>query len=431
MAFFKSALSVFMFRIVIILSSIVFGISIARTLGPEGRGIWALLSLNIVLLTLVSNLGTPESSIFFIGKKIYKRTAVLRNLMLFSTVVGLIVIFINAVFYYLDLNILFNSASNDIFWLSMLVIIPLAINTQIRHFLLGTQKVLAYNILNAFESIALLILVSILYLSDNINVLSVVIAFVITTFSNFGLHLYFVRKELKESVEGKLYQWTIVKKLLRSGLAYFFTGMGGFWSGRLNILLIELYATVSTVGFYTVALAFPNLIANIPNQIGLILYPYVAGESDEKFNYAFTSLIVKLSLIVTLTIAAPLWFFGNEIILFIYGDQFKGLHVALNYLLAAMFLEGTGNIIFNHFAGLGRPIFGTYQFIISISFSLVFGLILIPEFGLKGAAISKFMAALAGFIFIVFKFSRKYSILKVFTPTKQDLLILKKVLSKG
>lgn len=430
MAFFKSALFVFMFRIVIILSSIVFGISIARTLGPEGRGIWALLSLNFVLLTLVSNLGTPESSIFFIGKKIYTRTAILKNLILFSTVMGLIVVFFNAFFYYLDLNIFFNSASNDIFWLSMLVIIPLAINTQIRHFLLGTQKVLAYNTLNAFESIALLILIFILYLIDNINVLSVVIAFAITTFSNFGLHLYFVRKELRESVEGKFYQLSIVIKILRSGLAYFFTGMGGFWSGRLNILLIELYATVSTVGFYTVALAFPNLIANIPNQIGLILYPYVSGESDEKFNYAFTSLIVKLSLIVILIIAAPLWFFGNEIILFIYGAQFTGLHVALNYLLAAMILEGTGNLIFNHFAGLGKPIYGTYQFIISISFSLVFGLMLIPEFGLKGAAISKLIAAFASVIFIVFKFSRNYSILKLFTPTKQDLIIFKKVLSK-
>lgn len=431
MAFFKSALSVFMFRIVIILSSIVFGVSIARTLGPEGRGIWALLSLNFVLLTLVSNLGTPESSIFFIGKKIYKRTAVLINLILFSTVVGLIVILINAVFYYLDLNIFFNIASNDIFWLSMLVIIPLAINTQIRHFLLGIQKVLAYNILNAYESIALLILISILYLSDNINVLSVVIAFVITTFSNFGLHLYFVRKELKESVEGKFYQWTIVIKILKNGLAYFFTGMGGFWSGRLNILLIELHATVSTVGFYTVALAFPNLIANIPNQIGLILYPYVSGESDEKFNYAFTSLIVKLSLIVTLIIAAPLWFFGNEIILCIYGAQFTGLNVSLNYLVAAMILEGTGNLIFNHFAGLGKPIYGTYQFIISISFSLVFGFILIPKFGIEGAAMSKFIAAFASMIFIVFKFSRKHSILKLFMPTKQDLIIFKKVLSKG
>tara|TARA_R110002072_G_scaffold177378_8_gene333294 strand:+ start:1872 stop:3167 length:1296 start_codon:yes stop_codon:yes gene_type:complete len=431
MAFFRSALSTFMFRIVVILSSIVFGISIARTLGPEGRGIWALLALNFVLLTLVSNLGTPESSIFFIGKKIYNKIVILRNLMLFSTVMGLIVILVNTILYYIGINILFNNASNEIFWLSMLVIIPLAIDTQIRHFLLANKRVIAYNILNAFEAIALLILISILLFTDNITVLNVVIAFVITTFLNFGLHLYHVRKELRESIEGKLYQWIIIKKILSNGFAYFFTGMGGFWSSRLNILLIEIYATVSTVGLYTVALAFPNLIANIPNQIGLILYPYVSNETDEKFNYAFTSLIVKLSLIVTALISIPLWIFGNEIILFIYGDEFTGLQIALNYLLLAMILEGTGNLVFNHFAGLGKPIYGTYQFVISISISLLFGLILIPEYGLMGAAISKLIAALASVVFIVFKFSKNYSVLRLLLPTKQDFRIFKKVLSKG
>lgn len=431
MAFFRSALATFMFRIVVILSSIVFGISVARTLGPEGRGIWALLALNFVLLTLVSNLGTPESSIFFIGKKIYNKVVVLRNLMLFSTVMGLIVIFLNTVLYYLNLNILFNNSSSEIFWWSMLVIIPLAINTQIRHFLLANKRVIAYNVLNAFEAIALLIMILILLLTDNINVLNIVLAFVIATFSNFGLHLFYVRKELRETIEGKLYQFAIIKKILWNGFAYFFTGMGGFWSSRLNILLIEIYATVSTVGLYTVALAFPNLIANIPNQIGLILYPYVSGETDEKFNYAFTSLIVKLSLIVTLLISVPLLIFGNEIILFIYGDEFTGLQIALNYLLFAMILEGTGNLVFNHFAGLGKPIYGTYQFVISISVSLLFGLILIPEYGLMGAAISKLIAATGSVIFIVFKFSKKYSIIKLLIPTKQDLVIFKKVLSKG
>lgn len=431
MAFFKSALTTFFFRIFVIISSISFGIIIARELGPEGRGSWALLVLNFVLLTLVSNLGTPQSSIFFIGTKKFDKVAILSSLMIFTTGSGIILIAINAVLYFLGWNILFMEVTSKIFWLSMILIIPLGINTQIRHFLLGTKKIVLYNILNAFESCVLLIFVLTLLVTENVTLLNVVLAYVLMTFINFTLHLILVRKEVVEAWKKREFEFKIIKATVKNGLAYFFTGMGGFWSQRLNIFLIELTSSVATVGLYTVALAFPNLIANIPNQIGVLLYPYVSGEKDEAFNYKFTALIVKLSLLLTIIIAIPLLIFGSEILLFVYGGEFSGLQNALSILIFAMLLEGTGALVFNHFAGLGKPIYGTYQFIISISFSLLFGLILIPKYGLEGAAISKLIAAFGSVSFIVYKFSKKHSVLSLLIPMKEDLVIFKKVLSKG
>lgn len=408
------------FRVGVILSSIATGVILARSLGPEGRGGWALLLLNIVLLTLICNLGTPESSIYFIGSKKKKKEEILFSLLTFSLGMVVLVFTLNFLLFSLGANFLFQSFPREFFWYSMLAILPQAVNTQMRHFLLGIKSVVRYNILNMLETVLLLMLIIILTSSDMLTLENVLRSYVLVNLINLLAHIIMVKKYLVWSAFFSSVKGAVIKENVRNGVAYFFTGMGGFWSQRLNILLIEIYTNVHVVGLYTVALAFPNLIANIPNQVALILYPYVSGLDEKTNKKEFTSLVVKASLMLTLLIALPLLFFGDYLILLVYGDKFVGLQLPLTFLLFAMIFEGIGSLIFNYFAGIGKPIYGSYQFLVSIGFLLIFGIILIPSMGIVGAAISKMIAGVASASFLIYLFVKNGSLIGLMIPTRKD-----------
>ena len=59
-------------RAMIILFSVITGIFLARSLGPDARGSLAVIILSINLLSIIFELGGPQAIIYLIGKEIYK-----------------------------------------------------------------------------------------------------------------------------------------------------------------------------------------------------------------------------------------------------------------------------------------------------------------------------------------------------------------------
>ena len=93
-----------------------------------------------------------------------------------------------------------------------------------------------------------------------------------------------------------------------------------------------------------------------------------------------------------------------------------------------MILDGIGSLIFNHFAGQGKPIYGSYKFIISISVLVIGGFFIIPQFGVSGAAFSKLISAFCASTFIVFLFVRENSILNTFFIRALDIKLFKQII---
>jgi len=339
-----------------------------------------------------------------------------------------IIIIVNIILFLTGINPLFRNENSIILFLSLAALLPQAINTQIRHFFLGKKAVFKYNLLMAFETYGLAIVVLALWLSKMISVTYVLIGYLAMNFSSSILHISTVAKMIDWGKIRSSIKLDVIKVNLKNGAAYFFTGMGGFWSHRANYLMLELFRNTKEVGLYTVALAIPNLIANIPNQISLILYPYISAFKEKRDAVNLTSVIVKTSAIAVLLIYLPIIFWGDRIIVLIYGNDYAGLHLPLKILFAAMFLDGIGSLLFNHFAGRGKPIYGSYKFTISISFLVLGGILLIPRYGITGAAFSKLISAGFASAFIAFLFIKENGFINTFMIRSADIALFKKIL---
>ncbi len=430
MSLFKSLTTTFLFRVIVIASSMTTGIILARTLGPEGRGEWALILLNVILLTLIANFGTPEASIYFIGQKKFNEQDVILTLTSYSFIIAVVIVLVNFLLYKLHLNILLNDFEANVVYLTSANVVPQALNTQMRHFLLGKKEVVAYNLLVTYEALMFTIAVALLTFLSIISVSNVLAAYLIVNGFSLIIHLHSVSNFVRWTAIISSFKIHIVRACLKNGSTYFFTGMGGFWSHRVNYLFLELYHSSADIGFYSVALAIPNLIANIPNQISLVLYPYISAIKEKGRAIELTSVILKVSVVLILILFLPILFQGDKIIVMIYGEEYGGLFVPLLILFAAMALDGVGSLLFNHFAGQGKPIFGSYKFLISISMLILGGFLLVPQYGVEGAALSKMISAACATMFIVYLFSREHGIKNIILIRANDLQILKKILKQ-
>jgi O-antigen/teichoic acid export membrane protein len=403
---------------------------LARALGPEGRGEWALILLNIVLMTLIINFGTPEASIYFIGQKKYKEQDIFFSLIAYSMVVAQLVSLLSILLYYFNMNYLFYNMKPNIFYTALLVIIIQVVNTQIRHFLLGKKDVRAYNLVLNYEAIILLIVVVVGTALKIMSVSALLYLYLFTNVISLYLHIIKVNKFVRWAHFFSSIKFIIIKDCIKKGFAYFFTGMGGFWNHRSNFLFLQFFHTTKDVGMYTIALAIPNLIANIPSQISLILYPYISALKDNQTAINLTSVIVKISTLISLLLYIPIIIWGSEIITFIYGEQYKGLNLSLNILFAAMIFDGIVSLLFNHFGGKGKPIYGIYMSIISITVIVMTGFLLVPQFGVSGTAMVRLIAAFCASIFFIYLFVRQNGIINTFLIRSRDIRIFKQIINQ-
>jgi len=424
MTFFKSAFTSLISRSVVIIVSMVTGIIFARVLGPEGKGQLAIIILNVSLLTLLTNFGTPESSIYFIGQNKFSNEQILFSLLSYSLIAFVVVFLINLLLFKLNINFLYRGFSELELYLSLFMIAPEVLNTQIRHFLLGKKEILLYNILAIVSAGFLLVAIGLLILFNQFSIIMIYVSYLIVFFLNLLLSLFIVKRFVQWTQFFSSFNFIIIIENLKKGISYFLTGMGGFWSQRLNFLIINGFLGKYELGLYSVALTLPTMISNIPNQIGLILYPYIASQEKQLDKDKFTSSIVKFSVTLMFFLIVPLFFIGGTVLEFIYGGQYSNLGLTLSILLCAMVFDGIGNILFNHFAGNGMPVYGVYLFVVSTLFLLVSGILLVPITGIVGASFSKLIAAICSSFILIYFFTKRLRNKDCFTWNKSDIALI-------
>jgi len=358
------------------------------------------------LLSLITNLGTPESSIYYLGKNKYSDGQIIFSLLLYTCGASAVLILINISLYLVGMNVLFSGYDWPVLLLALFIILPQAINTQIRHFMLGKKLVTNYNMLFALDGVGMLVILVILSLTGAISVKSILWGYAVSNTLGMGVHLLLISDHIRWRDARNDIKVRVITDNLRNGIKYFSTGMGGFWASRLNIVLLGRYHSSSVVGLYSVAMTIPNLLANIPNQVGLILYPYISSTKNEDEAILFTALTIKVSVMLMIILALPFLVLGGNIVTLIFGTEYSGLGKPIAILMCAFMFEGISAILFNYFAGVGMSIYGVFQSILTISILFVVGLDLIPSLGIVGASIGKALASFISVLLYVTAFSR-------------------------
>lgn len=186
-----------------------------------------------------------------------------------------------------------------------------------------------------------------------------------------------------------------------------------FFIGQTGVLLLGIFRTESEVGYYAVAVKLATLTAFVLQAVNSMTAPkfselYHTNRMDELFHVAKKS--TKLIFWTTAPILLILIVFGKPILSVLFGEDFIMAYPAMVFLVIGQFVNSISGSTgyFMNMTGHEKHFRNIIFFSALLNISL--GLVLIPRFGLTGAAIAGMMSLcfwnIATLVYIKSKFGK-------------------------
>jgi O-antigen/teichoic acid export membrane protein len=357
---------------------------VARILGPSGRGQLSLLIAAVTALALVSNMGIGLASTYFLAGGKAKLTPLISNSLFWTLVCGVPTAFIFS-FFVPRLDAFLSTGGYHIPVMVASSLLPLyLLSGLLMSILLGLHRIVQVNIVTVAQAAATLLLTMCLMGFWQMGLLGAVVATVGGTVAGLVIALVILRHSFTLELRPH-------KALLRDSLSFGLRGHAGnimqFLNYRLNFFIVNALLDVSSVGWYSIAVTLAESVWYIPNAAATILLPRTASSSPE-VRRIFTPAVCRHTLFITLAAALLLFLLSRLIIVTLFTEAYLPSLVPLWLLLPGVVALSTSKVLTSDLAGRGAPQYGSYAALIGVIATVSLDLLLIPIYGIAGAAIA-------------------------------------------
>jgi len=426
--FIKDTLTTFTAQIIAVVLALVVTIVVARVLGPSGKGAYALIILIPTLLALVGNLGIGIASVYYGGKKKYDWADLASNSLVSAVALG-IPLALAFLAYFLVFHPSFLRDIEPHYIVIALLIVPFSLLTgYFSMILLGQGRIRQYNLLQVAPGVVSLVLILTLLLAFRGGILGVIIASVTAALVSALLSALLVRKATRIT-------WAfhpgVFKESLRFGVQGYLSNVIQFLNYRLDMLMVAYFMTTASVGYYSISVAMAETLWYFPAAVGTIIFARTPGLSAEEANRT-TPRICRNTLFITALAALALLGLSRYIIPIFWGSAFLPALKPLWILLPGIVALVIWKVLANEMAGRGKPIINAYAAGVSLAVNVLLNLLLIPRWGISGAAFASSVSYTVTAVIVLTAFLRisKNSWVDTVVVKPQDLRIYTGVLAK-
>lgn len=380
---------------------IIFGLTVsiitARYIGPEGNGIIAGLTVYPSLFMTIGSLGIRQSTTYFLGKGIFSEEQIktaITQIWMMTTIISLVVCF--GLMYYFS-----NSGSNLTLVFFALLPIPFSLfNTYNSGIFLGKNDIKTYNKINWIPSLIAFLGTLFFVVLLKLEVRGAMLA---TVGGSLCMFFVLLLKNKFLNYFSMLFDWNIIKKMLSLGIIYATALFVINLNYRVDIILLDKLSNSYELGIYAKGAAITQYLWQIPMLLSTVVF---ARSSVSKNCKAFSLKVAQLLRVSFLTIgivAVVMFLFSEWIIIGLYGLKFKESTAVFNYLLPGVIILTIFKVMNMDLAGKGKPWISLKAMFPALIINICINLILIPNLGAKGAAISSSISyGVAGIIFLYF-----------------------------
>lgn len=422
-SFINNFLVLFTSNVFQLLLGIVTSIIVARWLAPEGLGLKTVLANFPTLFVTFFEMGTRQSTIYFIGNKKYNESQLfptINSLWLISSVLGLVIYGILSYFQFSDVS-------------AMLIIVSASyIPIKIGHsfltgILLGKQlvkKLAIFNTLNAFLTPLLTIVFLVVF---DWGVFGVLLASQLVAFYTLLIRAFLLRKEIGFKFSFK-FNFMVVKDLFVHGFYY---ALALFLTTNFTIIPIFLMhnrISAREIGIYSAGAAFAMLLKQVVSSTFPILFAKGANAGDKRMFSLQVHKLLRVTIVVLFFLCILVYFCLEYILPLMYGDKYTESVLITRIMLGGVYIYVLQYILIMDMAGKGKPQITIKAMLPSFLLCILFNYWGIDKFGNIGAAVS---TSLAMFIcgisyFIVYAKETHFSISFMLKPRKSDWIDVKK-----
>lgn len=189
-------------------------------------------------------------------------------------------------------------------------------------------------------------------------------------------------------------------------------------NGRIDTLMIGIFEDTGTIGIYSAAFKITMIINFVLTSLKTIATPKISELFWAKKIHELKSLIYKVSVLIfifSLPVCILLVMFAEPILVFIDADFDQGT-VPLIILAFSQLINSFCGLVAVFLNMTGDQVYFTKLIAISTLVNVILNYVLIPEYGMTGAAIATFVSIAIWNIAGAYRIFRKHSIYTFFNP---------------
>jgi stage V sporulation protein B len=370
------------------------GVLAARLLRPEALGV-ASVGLSVGwAVSIVANAGLNVSAIYYLGRRPDDRTRLVQALVpLAGAALTLAMLVAIALAPIVGRTALHADSDGGIPWSLFVAAGLLAIATIAYEIagatLLGVGDRRGFVVGDVVRSIAILLAVAVLLVGPARTATGYVVA---TALGVVGPALYLSWRV--RSHTGTLRpRWDpgFARDAIRTGLKGQLGNVLTFVNLRLDALLVPVFVSLDSAGVYFVATRVSEVVAQLSTAAAAMLFPHIAASTD-RTSTATTERAGRLTLTATLIAGAVLAAVSAPLLALVFGASYRRGTWALVLLLAAMLPLGLGRILSADLKGRGRVGVVSIAAGIGAAVTVVADVVLLPRWGIAGAAVASILA---------------------------------------
>jgi O-antigen/teichoic acid export membrane protein len=362
---------------------------IARELGPEGNGYYAMAVLVPSLLTNFLNLGVGPATVFHVSRGDFDvRQAKAGNLWL-AFIVAFAGVAISLPILYLWADALFPDIPVELLYLGLASFPASLLIAYLNTILQGLENFKAYNLTVLLPPYINLAAVIIMLYGLQIGVVGAVVGYLIGQFMGCLAALMLVqRSKSGHGATGEAVPFSrYAGKTLGYGWKAHLSNILAFVNYRADIFLVNLFLTPALTGVYVIAVQIAERLWMLSQAASAVLLPRLSTmHADPRGRLALTKkgfLVVSgLTALAGMGLAIALyWLLGP-----IFGDEYLQAFPAFAWLLPGIIAGAGARVQSSCIAAAGKPEWNMYVAIGVVTLNIVGNILLVPRFGIVGAA---------------------------------------------
>jgi len=192
-------------------------------------------------------------------------------------------------------------------------------------------------------------------------------------------------------------------QIIKYGIPLSVISLAGFGYLQTDILMMAHYSDITDVAYYSICVFVFFRLTVVTRAIGNGIAPSMADKSipdEDKNRYLYHAL--KYSLIISAPISFYAYFNGEEVFALVFGDAYSRLGSVIKIICWYFLITSILNVFNPVMDFVGKAKIRAYAFILGALLNVVLNIMLIPDYGLRGAAISTLIAYFLYFILVVF-----------------------------
>lgn len=369
-----------------ILLALVSGILTARLLGTDGRGQVAGIQSWTLTLAWLPAMGFGQAMVYFQSKGVAPPARVLSTTLVAIPLLGAIGVAIGQ----LALPLGFSAQTDETVQLArvFLCTVPFILGTEAGWaMLMASQRFAFLGVIRLLQPFLYVGMLLILWWLGEFTPFTVLAAQAVS----YALTLAVAFVQLGRVVGLRRPSWSLARSGLGYGLRLQGVTLGSLVASRLDVMILPAFVVAADLGYYAIAVNVASMVMTLFGSLRMVVFPVASGRHgqasvDVVERGVRLSVVGGTACVVVLAVLAP-W-----LISFVYGADFLASVGSVRLLLPGLVLWAATDVLAAGLQAAGRPGSASIAQLAGLVVTVVGLALLLPRFGIEGAAATSSIA---------------------------------------